>query len=116
MDFIFMLTRDDRTVEDCLELVELIRPIGLKHMGFKDLGVSATVLKSLAQDASPLGAAFLASVAAGLAGSVDEAVGHLPLHLKTVEPDPAKSTVYEDAYQRYRALFEALVPLYGDRS
>lgn len=68
------------------------------------------------KDASPLGAALLASVAAGLAGSVDEAVGHLPLHLKTVEPDPAKSAVYEDAYQRYRALFEALVPLYGDRS
>lgn len=49
MDFIFMLTRDDRTVEDCLELVELIRPVGLKHVGFKDVGVSATVLKSLAK-------------------------------------------------------------------
>lgn len=48
MDFIFMLTRDDRTVEDCLELVELVRPLGLKHLGFKDVGVSATVLKSLA--------------------------------------------------------------------
>jgi hypothetical protein len=49
MDFIFMLTRDDRTVEDCLDLVELIRPAGLKHVGFKDVGVSATVLKSLAK-------------------------------------------------------------------
>jgi hypothetical protein len=49
MDFIFMLTRDDRTVEDCLELVELIRPVGLKHVGFKDVGVSASVLKSLAK-------------------------------------------------------------------
>lgn len=48
MDFIFMLTRDDRTVEDCLELVELVRPVGLKHLGFKDVGVPATVLKSLA--------------------------------------------------------------------
>ncbi len=47
MDFIFMLTRDDRTVEDCLDLIELIRPVGLKHVGFKDVGVSPAVLKSL---------------------------------------------------------------------
>jgi xylulokinase len=65
-------------------------------------------------DASPLGAALLASVAAGLAGSVDEAVSRLPLHLATVEPDPAKRPIYEDAYRRYRALFDALAPLYAD--
>jgi hypothetical protein len=47
MDFIFMLTRDDRTVEDCLDLIELIRPVGLKHVGFKDVGVLPGVLKSL---------------------------------------------------------------------
>ena len=47
MDFIFMLTRDDRTVEDCLELMELIRPIGLKHVGFKDVGVPPATLKAL---------------------------------------------------------------------
>jgi hypothetical protein len=29
MDFIFMLTRNDRTVEDCLDLVDLIEPVGL---------------------------------------------------------------------------------------
>ena len=29
MDFIFMLTRDDQTVEDCLELVDEIAPLGL---------------------------------------------------------------------------------------
>lgn len=48
MDFIFMLTRNDRTVEDCLDLVDLIEPVGLKHVGFKDIGVSADVLKRLA--------------------------------------------------------------------
>ena len=47
MDFIFMLTRDDRTIEDCLDLMELIRPVGLRHVGFKDVGVSPDVLKSL---------------------------------------------------------------------
>jgi hypothetical protein len=49
MDFIFMLTRDDRTVEDCLDLIDLVRPIGLKHVGFKDVGVSPSVLKTLAK-------------------------------------------------------------------
>jgi hypothetical protein len=49
MDFIFMLTRDDRTVQDCLELIDLIRPVGLKHVGFKDVGVSPEVLSALAK-------------------------------------------------------------------
>ena len=48
MDFIFMLTRNDRTVEDCLDLVELIEPVGLKHVGFKDIGVAPDVLRKLA--------------------------------------------------------------------
>jgi hypothetical protein len=47
MDFIFMLTRQDRTVADCLDLVRLIRPLGLKHIGFKDVGVSPTTLSTL---------------------------------------------------------------------
>lgn len=47
MDFIFMLTRDDRTVEDCLDLMSLIAPAGLKHVGFKDVGVAPEVLKEL---------------------------------------------------------------------
>ena len=38
VDFIFMLTRKDRTVEDCLEIVDLIQPLGIEHIGFKDIG------------------------------------------------------------------------------
>jgi hypothetical protein len=49
MDFIFMLTRDDRTVEDCLDLIDLVRPVGLKHVGFKDVGVPPSVLNTLAK-------------------------------------------------------------------
>jgi hypothetical protein len=47
MDFIFMLTRDDRTVEDCLDVFEIIRPVGLRHVGFKDVGVPPATLKAL---------------------------------------------------------------------
>ena len=47
MDFIFMLTRQDRTIEDCLAVLDLIRPVGLRHIGFKDVGVDAAVLEKL---------------------------------------------------------------------
>jgi hypothetical protein len=48
MDFIFMLTRQDRTIADCLALFESIRPAGLKHVGFKDVGVPPETLGALA--------------------------------------------------------------------
>ena len=47
MDFIFMLTRQDQTIVDCLEVVDEIRPLGLKHIGFKDVGVDKATLKTL---------------------------------------------------------------------
>ena len=47
VDFIFMLTKDDQTVEDCLELHEEILPVGLTHVGFKDVGVDKATLKAL---------------------------------------------------------------------
>lgn len=47
MDFIFMLTRDDMTVEDCLEVLDLVRPLGLRHIGFKDVGVDRATLHTL---------------------------------------------------------------------
>ncbi len=62
-------------------------------------------------DASPLGAALLAAVAAELVRSVEEGVARMPLHLTTIDPDPAREQVYEDAYRRYRAVFEVLAPL-----
>lgn len=47
MDFIFMLTRDDQTVEDALDVLDAIRPLGLRHIGFKDVGVAPQVLQAL---------------------------------------------------------------------
>lgn len=47
MDFIFMLTRDDQTIEDCLEVYEAIRDVKLNHIGFKDVGVSPDTLRRL---------------------------------------------------------------------
>jgi len=42
-----MLTRQDRTIADCLDLFRQVRPLGLKHVGFKDVGVDAATLAEL---------------------------------------------------------------------
>ena len=42
-----MLTRDDQTVEDALDVLDAIRPLGLRHIGFKDVGVRPEVLQEL---------------------------------------------------------------------
>jgi hypothetical protein len=47
VDFIFMLTRSDETVVDCLETWDAIEPVGLRHAGFKDVGVDVTTLIEL---------------------------------------------------------------------
>ena len=56
MDFVFMLTRSDQTVTDCLEVLDDIRPLGLAHIGFKDVGVSHDVLAELARRIKAAGA------------------------------------------------------------
>jgi hypothetical protein len=47
MDFIFMLTRQDQTVLDALEVLREIRALGLGHVGFKDVGVDKATLYAL---------------------------------------------------------------------
>lgn len=46
-EFIFMLTRHDRTVEDCLEIMDTIADLGVRHIGFKDMGMPLAVLSEL---------------------------------------------------------------------
>ena len=47
VDFIFMLTRQDQTIEDCLETFDSVRSLGIRHLGFKDVGVPIETLKAL---------------------------------------------------------------------
>jgi hypothetical protein len=49
MDFIFMLTHGDKTVENCLDVLDEVLPLGLGHIGFKDIGVAGDVLQLLTQ-------------------------------------------------------------------
>lgn len=47
MEFIFMLTHGDKTVENCLAVLDEVLPLGLSHIGFKDVGVTGEVLYAL---------------------------------------------------------------------
>ena len=47
VDFIFMLTRSDETIVDCLETWDSIQDIGLRHAGFKDVGADVPTLIEL---------------------------------------------------------------------
>jgi hypothetical protein len=47
VDFIFMLTREDQTVEDCLAVLDAVKDVGLTHLGFKDVGVDPRTLGAL---------------------------------------------------------------------
>ena len=42
-----MLTRNDATVENALDLVEIARGLGVRHIGFKDVGAEAPMLSRL---------------------------------------------------------------------
>ena len=64
-------------------------------------------------DTSALGAALLASVAAGIQPDIASAAALLGAVAHTVEPDAARRGAYDTAYRRYRRLFESLKPIYG---
>ncbi len=42
-----MLTRQDQTVSDCLKVMTEIQPVGLQHIGFKDIGAELETLRVL---------------------------------------------------------------------
>lgn len=44
-----MLTRQDRTIADCMAVLDVIAPLRLRHIGFKDVGVDKKTLAALAE-------------------------------------------------------------------
>jgi tryptophan synthase alpha subunit len=56
MDFIFMLTHADKTVENCLEVIDFISESGVQHIGFKDVGVDRATQKALVEGIRAIGA------------------------------------------------------------
>lgn len=56
MNFIFMLTLNDRTIPNALEALTTIAPLNLSHIGFKDIGVDLETLRAINQQIQSTGA------------------------------------------------------------
>ncbi|MEM8795355.1 MAG: cupin domain-containing protein [Pseudomonadota bacterium] len=54
--FIFMLTRDDKTVPDAASHLETALSLGVRHIGFKDIGLPVADLKALNETIKAKGA------------------------------------------------------------
>lgn len=64
------------------------------------------------KDAACLGAAVIAMRAMGLYPSCEDAVRACVRVDRVYEPDPARARLYEEQYERYTHLYEALKPFY----
>lgn len=63
------------------------------------------------EEATAMGAAMIAAVAAGHVAGLDEAAAAMvSLSDRALEPEPALREVYDAAYREYRALFDAIEP------
>ena len=56
MNLIFMLTHNDQTVANCLDVLDLTLPLGLTHVGFKDVGVPLEIQTELTKRIKDAGA------------------------------------------------------------
>lgn len=87
INFIFMLTHSDSTIEDALDYVDQLAGTGLRYLGFKDVGATPERQRAIAQAARGAGfetmlevvsttrEAEVASVRAALAAGVDWILG-----------------------------------------
>lgn len=62
-------------------------------------------------DTSPLGAAMLAAVAAGIATGLDACTAAAGV-AATIEPEPARRAAMDEAHRRYLRLYESLRPMF----
>ncbi len=70
MDFIFMLTCNDRTVPNCLDVLDEITGLEIRHIGFKDIGVGRDTLKELVQRIGAMNAISWMEVVSTTADSI----------------------------------------------
>jgi hypothetical protein len=90
MDFVFMLTRGDRTISDGPQVLADIRDLGVRHIGFKDVGIAPPAVAELHRAIKDQGAtsylelvstsaeACLASARVARDVGVDRLLGGLP--------------------------------------
>jgi 4-hydroxythreonine-4-phosphate dehydrogenase len=80
VDFIFMLTRADRTIADALYCLPEVIEAGIQHIGFKDVGVNFETLRSLADAIRASGATVYLEVVS-LDAASEEASARMAVEL-----------------------------------
>ncbi|HET9906009.1 MAG TPA: xylulokinase [Anaerolineales bacterium] len=63
-------------------------------------------------ETTALGAAFLALVGIGAYTTLSEASEHIVKIRECIEPNPAAQSIYQEAYERYRDTYFALLPVF----
>jgi xylulokinase len=66
------------------------------------------------EEATPLGAAILAGIGAGVYRDEDEAWGRVRRPGRVYEPDPRAAAVRREGFERYRKLYPALREIHRD--
>ena len=61
IEFIFMLTHNDQTVPDALDVYGTLRDTDLRYVGFKDIGATLDELRVLTRAIQADGRVYLAS-------------------------------------------------------
>ncbi|MGQ0665301.1 MAG: hypothetical protein ACT4P2_17335 [Pseudomonadota bacterium] len=76
MDLIFMLTRRDETVSDCLAVADAVLALRVKHVGFKDVGVDRATQRELVRRIKAAGAIGYLEIVATDPGASIRAARH----------------------------------------
>jgi xylulokinase len=63
-------------------------------------------------ETTALGAAFIALVGIGAYATLSEAGNHIVRIRERIEPEPATKSAYDEAYERYRKTYFALLPVF----
>ncbi len=67
------------------------------------------------KESTALGAAMFAGVGAGLYRDVAEVAGRVVRFERTVDPDPATATVYDESYRRWSEVYPQVLALSEQR-
>jgi xylulokinase len=113
----FMLKRNLDLIEGLGIRVDRIRSMGGGARSRMWLQIKADVLQKPVEaveveEAALLGAALLAATAAGEFAGIEEGVARMVRIRETLEPNPANSAVYGEAYAQYVALYDRLAPMF----
>jgi xylulokinase len=112
-----------RLVMESLEASACVRPLGINHSGGgaeSDIWcqIRADILgrpmrRMKMRDAGVLGAALMAGTGVGVFRSLGEAARNFVIIDRVFEPDVREAARHDAGFERYKLLYEQLLPLNG---